>query len=190
MDTVRGHELAGSRLVGALPSTDMVALWREVTSGIVKYGFVIEYRDLEPPRTGIFDGLRIVIAADEPGALTGIEADEVVPAGAGLVDEVRRLQREGRVVCVVGTADAAALSVADCGIGLVRGDDGVPWTGHLLGSERLDDARFLVEACRSARVASVQSVQLAAVRRPPRVVRTRKRLSVRMVMSRLTPPLG
>src|SRR3954469_11392926 len=64
MDAVRGHELVGSRLVGALPSNDMVALWREVTSGIVKYGFTIEYRDLEPPRTGIFDGLRIVIDPD------------------------------------------------------------------------------------------------------------------------------
>src|SRR6187401_3277296 len=64
MDTLRGHELAGSRLVGELPSNDMVALWREVSSGIVKYGFVIEYRDLEPPRTGIFDGLRIVIDPD------------------------------------------------------------------------------------------------------------------------------
>src|SRR3954469_22123475 len=64
MDTVHGHELAGSRLVGVLPSNDMVALWREVTSGIVKYGFAIEYRDLEPPRTGIFDGLRIVIDPD------------------------------------------------------------------------------------------------------------------------------
>src|SRR6476660_1404180 len=64
MDTMRGHELAGSRQVGELPSNDMVALWREATSGIVKYGFVIEYRDLEPPRTGIFDGLRIVIDPD------------------------------------------------------------------------------------------------------------------------------
>src|SRR6185437_594740 len=64
MDTLRGHELAGSRLVGELPSNDMVALWREVTSGIVKYGFAIEYRDLEPPKTGIFDGLRIVIDPD------------------------------------------------------------------------------------------------------------------------------
>src|SRR6476469_10338136 len=64
MDSIRGHELAGSRRVGALPSSDMVALWREATSGIVKYGFVIEYRDLEPPRTGIFDGLRIVVDPD------------------------------------------------------------------------------------------------------------------------------
>jgi hypothetical protein len=31
---------------------------------VVKHGFVIEYRDLEPPRTGIFDGLRIVIDPD------------------------------------------------------------------------------------------------------------------------------
>src|SRR6476646_10611140 len=64
MDTMRGHELAGSRLVGELPSNDMVALWREATSGIVKHGFVIEYRDLEPPKTGIFDGLRIVLDPD------------------------------------------------------------------------------------------------------------------------------
>ena len=42
----------------------MVSLWREVTSGVVKHGFVIEYRDLEPPRTGIFDGLRIVVDPD------------------------------------------------------------------------------------------------------------------------------
>jgi hypothetical protein len=41
-----------------------VQLWVAATSGIVKYGFAIEYRDLEPPRTGIFDGLRIVIDPD------------------------------------------------------------------------------------------------------------------------------
>ena len=29
-----------------------------------EYGFVIEHRDLEPPRTGIFDGLRITIDPD------------------------------------------------------------------------------------------------------------------------------
>ena len=64
MEMIKSHEIAGSRLVGELPSHDMVALWLQVTSGIVKYGFAIEYRDLEPPRTGIFDGLRIVIDPD------------------------------------------------------------------------------------------------------------------------------
>jgi hypothetical protein len=64
MGILPGHELVGARLVGQLPSGDMVNLWRRVSSGIVKYGFVIEYRDLDAPRTGIFDGLRIVIDPD------------------------------------------------------------------------------------------------------------------------------
>src|SRR5712691_4880545 len=59
-----GHELVGTRVVGQMPSNDIVDLWQKVSSGIVKRGFVIEYRDLELPRTGIFDGLRIVIDPD------------------------------------------------------------------------------------------------------------------------------
>jgi hypothetical protein len=61
---IAGHELVGTRIVGQLPADDMVRLWIKVSSGIVKHGFAIEYRDLEPPRTGIFDGLRIVIDPD------------------------------------------------------------------------------------------------------------------------------
>ena len=64
MASISGHELVGTRLVGALPTADLVALWGPVTSAIVKRGFAIEYRDLEPPRTGIFDGLRIVVDPD------------------------------------------------------------------------------------------------------------------------------
>lgn len=64
MKPISSHELVGARVVGALPSTDMVDLWVRVSSGIVKYGFVIEYRDLAPPRTGIFDGRRITVDPD------------------------------------------------------------------------------------------------------------------------------
>src|SRR6266849_565079 len=64
MEGVRGHELVGTRLVGQLPSDELVEMWTKVPSGVVKQGFVIEYRDLEPPRTGIFNGLRIVIDPD------------------------------------------------------------------------------------------------------------------------------
>ena len=64
MKPIPSHELVGARVVGELPSADMVDLWARVSSGIVKYGFVIEYRDLDPPRTGIFDGLRITIDPD------------------------------------------------------------------------------------------------------------------------------
>jgi len=64
MKPIPSHELVGARHVGELPSADMVDLWVRISSAIVKYGFVIEYRDLEPPRTGIFDGLRITIDPD------------------------------------------------------------------------------------------------------------------------------
>jgi hypothetical protein len=64
MGQVEGHELVGTRLVGELPSDDRVEVWRRVSSGVVKHGFVLEYRDLDPPRTGIFDGVRIVIDPD------------------------------------------------------------------------------------------------------------------------------
>ena len=66
---IAGHDLVGARmpgrrLVGKMPLEPLVDLWIKATSGIVKHGFVLEYRDLEPPRTGIFDGLRIVIDPD------------------------------------------------------------------------------------------------------------------------------
>jgi hypothetical protein len=61
---ITGPELIGHRLVGRMPALPLVDLWIRCTSRVVKYGFVIEYRDLEPPRTGIFDGLRIVIDPD------------------------------------------------------------------------------------------------------------------------------
>ncbi|MBX9788236.1 MAG: hypothetical protein K2Y37_04930 [Pirellulales bacterium] len=67
MIQIAGHELVGHRAagrVGQLPADELVVLWTRITTTIVKHGFVIEYRDLEPPRTGIFDGLRIVIDPD------------------------------------------------------------------------------------------------------------------------------
>lgn len=61
---IAGHELVGHRSVGNMTAQPLVRLWCRATSRIIKYGFAIEYRDLEPPRTGIFDGLRIVIDPD------------------------------------------------------------------------------------------------------------------------------
>jgi hypothetical protein len=59
-----GHELIGERRLGAMPSSELVDLWIRITSAIVKHGFAIEYRDLEPPRTGTFNGLRIHLDPD------------------------------------------------------------------------------------------------------------------------------
>ena len=63
MEQLPSHEVVGTR-VGHLPIHHMVELWAAATSGIVEYRFAIESRDLDPPRTGIFDGLRIVIDPD------------------------------------------------------------------------------------------------------------------------------
>jgi hypothetical protein len=62
-----GSELIGARssiLVGRLPAEKLIQVWTKTTSAVVKRGFKVEYRDLEPPRTGIFDGLQIVIDPD------------------------------------------------------------------------------------------------------------------------------
>src|SRR5436190_7636640 len=64
MNLPQGHELHGARLVGRAAATDLLDLWIKVTSAIVKHGFVLEYRDLDAPRTGIFDGLKISIDPD------------------------------------------------------------------------------------------------------------------------------
>lgn len=64
---LQGSELVGARgatLVGRLPAAQLTQLWTKTTSAVIKRGFILEYRDLEPPRTGIFDGLRIVIDPD------------------------------------------------------------------------------------------------------------------------------
>ncbi len=66
---ISGGELLGVRKpsgqrVGHLAAHHLDELWTRATSRIVKYGFAIAYRDLEPPRTGTFDGLQILIDPD------------------------------------------------------------------------------------------------------------------------------
>jgi hypothetical protein len=63
MQPLLSHEVTGTR-VGHMPTHELIDIWTAVSSGVVKYGFGIEYRDLEPPRTGIFDGLTIVLDPD------------------------------------------------------------------------------------------------------------------------------
>ncbi len=106
--------------------------------------------------------VRIVVAVPVPIAVSGLTADEIVPGGPRLAEQIRRLQRDGHVVCMVAGDDDAALPVADYGIGIVRARRAVPWSAHVVCSTR-DDARFVVEACRTARVVSSQSVQLATI---------------------------
>jgi len=109
MEAIPSHQLVGARVVGDLPSVEMVDLWGRVSSGIVKYGFVIEYRDLEPPRTGIFDGLRITIDPDVGFEmqcflllhLFGHSVQWVAPSLAARVDELQHTTDRSRFLTVL-----------------------------------------------------------------------------------------
>jgi cation-transporting ATPase I len=107
-------------------------------------------------------GMRVVVAASSDPGLEGLAADDVIGAGEGMVRGIRRLQREGRGVCVVaGASDGAALAAADCGIGLLRAGQPSPWGAHLVCEEDLSEPRFLLHACATARQVAKQCVNVA-----------------------------
>ena len=129
LQPIRGHEVVGSRLVGQLPTGDMVELWRTISSGIVKHGFVIEYRDLEPPRTGIFDGLRIVLDPDVGFEmqcflllhLFGHSVQWVAPSLEHKLEDLRCTQDKARFMQVLHDYEREAASfglqlMRECGV--------------------------------------------------------------------------
>lgn len=59
-----GDRRPGSSQWESLPTDLLVKLWTRVSSAIVKFGFRLAYADLEPPRTGIFNGREITIDPD------------------------------------------------------------------------------------------------------------------------------
>jgi hypothetical protein len=114
VDMICGFELAGSRteggrLVGQLPAHRLVGLWTKISSAVVKRGFVLEYRDLEPPRTGIFDGLSIVIDPDVDFEmqcfvllhLFGHSVQWVAPSLAGKLDALQHTADKERFLQVL-----------------------------------------------------------------------------------------
>ena len=124
MEQLPSHQVIGTR-VGHLPTHDMVDLWVAVTSGIVKYGFAIEYRDLEPPRTGIFDGLRIVIDPDvgfemqcfpaaPPLRALGAMGRAVDRTQVGRAAAHRRSQRDSCRCCTTTSSRRQGLACSCC----------------------------------------------------------------------------
>jgi len=106
-------------------------------------------------------GMRVVVASDNEEMLQAIPADDVIGEGEAMRRGVRRLQREGSVVCVVAQGESPGLEVADLGVGLTSPGAPVPWSAHLLCRDDLTDVRFLIEAAIAAREVSRQSVNVA-----------------------------
>lgn len=122
------------------------------------------------PQTGVEElitaaheaSMRVVVASDDDGVLQRLHADDSIPSGPGMESGIRRLQREGRAVMLVGTgASARSLAAADCGVGLLRSGDPAPWGAHVICGGDLLDVRYLLQACVSARRVAKQSVNVA-----------------------------
>jgi cation-transporting ATPase I len=121
------------------------------------------------PQTGIEElvaaahdaQMRVVIASNDESVLQGIAADDTILDAEGMQRGVRRLQREGRGVCVVATQSSPGLAAADLGIGLFREGEAPPWGAHVVCRHDLSDVRFLIFASVAARQVSKQSVNIA-----------------------------
>ncbi len=121
------------------------------------------------PQTGVEElitsahaaDMRVVVASDDESMLQGFSADDVIGGGEALRDGVRRLQQQGRCVCLVAAEGASALEASDCGVGLVRTGEVPPWGADLLCREDLSDVRFILQACTVARDVAKQSVNVA-----------------------------
>ncbi|HET7542452.1 MAG TPA: cation-transporting P-type ATPase [Polyangiaceae bacterium] len=121
------------------------------------------------PQTGIDEliaaaheaQMRVVIASNNEAILQGIAADDTIPEGDGFERGIRRLQREGRTVCVVVTGATPGIAAADCAIGLTREGELTPWGAHIICRDDLSDVRFLIHSCVVARQVSKQSVNIA-----------------------------
>jgi cation-transporting ATPase I len=138
--------------------------------GLMQAGTLIAAAEVDLiPQTGIDEliaaaheaQMRVVIASNNEAVLQGIAADDTIPEGDGFVRGIRRLQREGRTVCVVVTGTSPGVAAADCAIGLMREGEPTPWGAHIICRDDLSDVRFLIHSCVVARQISKQSVNIA-----------------------------
>jgi cation-transporting ATPase I len=121
------------------------------------------------PQTGIAEliaaahqaRMRVVIASQDETILHGLPADDTIAGQDGMLAGIHRLQREGRVVCLVAGGDSPGLGAADCAVSLVRPKEPIPWGAHILCRDDLSDVQFLIHACASARQIAKQSVNIA-----------------------------
>ncbi len=121
------------------------------------------------PQTGIDElitaaheaGMRVVVAGSDEALLAGLPADDTIGGGDELVRGIRRLQREGRGVCLVATSRSVHVDAADLTIGLMREGEPPPWGAHVICRDDLSDVRFLIHAAVAARQIAKQGVNIA-----------------------------
>lgn len=174
--SARGWELGPYRLLDAAASAPLEEQARALArSGAVVLGLsrdghmmaavevdVVQQTGVEELISAAHDAqMRVVVASDDESLLQAVQADDVIPGRAGMRAGIRRLQREGRAVCVVSRGSSPGLAVADCGIGLRRADAPAPWGAHIVCRDDLSEVTFLIRASMRARTVSKQAVNIA-----------------------------
>lgn len=138
--------------------------------GLVRESSTVAVAEIQVvPRTGVEEliqaahdaDMKVVIASHDETVLAGMPADDTVGEGPEMRRGILRLQREGRVVCVVAPGGGLGLGVADFGVGLCRAGSPPPWGAHVMCQNELSDVRFIIDACRVARRSAKQSVNIA-----------------------------
>ncbi|HYQ18763.1 MAG TPA: hypothetical protein VEQ58_23470, partial [Polyangiaceae bacterium] len=137
--------------------------------GLLQHQELVALAEVELiPQTGIDElitaaheaEMRVVVAGTDHGVLAGMPADDAIGGGEDLARGVRRLQREGRAVCLVTTSRSPRVE-ADLTIGLMREGEAPPWGAHVICKDDLSDVRFLIHAAVSARQVAKQGVNIA-----------------------------
>ena len=137
--------------------------------GLLQQDVLVALAEVELiPQTGIDElitaaheaEMRVVVAGADETVLSGMPADDTIGGGDELARGIRRLQREGRAVCLVTTSRSPRVE-ADLTIGLMREGEAPPWGAHVICRDDLSDVRFLIHAAVAARQVAKQGVNIA-----------------------------
>jgi cation-transporting ATPase I len=104
---------------------------------------------------------RLVVAGIGSGLAERLGVDATAPRGSRLAGALRDLQRQGAVVALVALGGAAALSAADCGIGVLSPSQRPPWEAHLMCGPGLAQACRILNGVVAARTVSRQGALVA-----------------------------
>jgi cation-transporting P-type ATPase I len=107
--------------------------------------------------------LELICAGDVDRDHRWLEPDRTILADDKLLDAIHTLQRDGHGVCLISDVSTPALAAADLGVGLHDPDRPPPWGAAVICAGAFTDAQLLIEAIRTAKIASQQSVYLAMV---------------------------
>jgi len=169
--TLAPPEILEVDAVPELESTSKaLALRGEIVVGLARDGKLTALAEVKVvPQTGVEElisaahdaEMRVVVASADESALEELLVEDVIPEREGIHNGIRRLQREGRVVCLVASGSSPGLPIADLSIGLTRLGEPPPWGADVICRNRLSDVRFILQSCSVARSVSKQSVNVA-----------------------------